>query len=130
MSHNNNPVIVNTEDMVVLTREQFWAMNPAPGTVYSQIGYHADVIVANEIDIERQEPDDILSCRVNGATLSTEGDSDLYIVFKWGAWDDENRKYLDMHDEAARLMDSQAEQNMVDYGQEYRHDDCIMKRTW
>ena len=82
-----------------------------------------------EINIEEQEPDDILSWRVDGATVSINGD-DLYIVFKWGVWDDGNRKYLEMHDEAARLMDSQAEQDMIDYGREYRHDDCIMKRTW
>ena len=47
MSRKRNPVIVNAEEMVILTREQFWAMNPAPGTVYSQIGNHADVLIAN-----------------------------------------------------------------------------------
>lgn len=112
---------------VILTREQFWKMNPAPGTIYTEVGTHADVIVANDINVHTQEPDDILMTHVAGALLPN--DEDIYIVFKWGSWDG-NQQYLSMHDEAARIMDSQSGQNMSDYGKEYRHDDCRFDRKW
>lgn len=113
---------VLADNIEVLTREQFWKMNPAPGTVFIEAGGNASEVIGTPIDVQTTEPDDILAVRVGHMELDVE--DEIVFVLKWGSWV-EHKELLEMHDESARLMDSEAGENS-----KYRHDDCILDRTW
>lgn len=126
MTKSTESSILDLNNFEILTHEQFWARNPAPGTVYSEIDpTQTDIIVASEINVGEQEPDDILGIGVGRGDIENFKEP-FYLVLKWGSWEG-NEKYLEMHDEAARLMDKEAIEMGDDF---YKHDDCILKRTW
>lgn len=110
------------DNIEVFTRAQFWKMNPAPGTIFIEVGTMASQVVGSHIDVHTTEPDDILAVKVGNVELDVE--DEIILVLKWGSWV-EHQELLEMHDEAAKIMDTNAGENA-----KYRHDDCILDRTW
>lgn len=91
--------------MEVMTRDEFWARNPAPGTKFVEVDSVSSV-TAHEIDPLDQEPDDILA-----VTYSPNDDEvNMILIISWGSWDD-HKEILQMHTEAVASM--KANDNIV-----------------
>ena len=88
--------------MEILSREEFWAREPAPGTIFFELGQSGLETVGREIDPEVDHPDDAVMFR--GISDMPEAD-ELYAVLKWGSWETpENQKIKELRDKARELM--------------------------
>lgn len=86
----------------ILSHEEFWAKDPAPGTVFFELGQDGLETVGREIDPEVDHPDNAVMVRVGS---DEPGADELYAVLKWGSWaTPENQKIRTLRDEAAKLM--------------------------
>jgi hypothetical protein len=87
--------------MEILTRDEFFAKNPAPGTKFLEIDEHACVIVARDIDPDTDEPDDITMIGFEKSEGPTG--EDKVIVIEWGSWEG-HEELLAKHDAAAASL--------------------------
>lgn len=88
--------------MEILSHDDFWGKDPAPDTVFLELGNSALVTVGREIDPEVDHPDNAVMVQVGS---SEAGADELYAVLKWGSWDTpENQKIKALRTEAAKLM--------------------------
>jgi hypothetical protein len=89
--------------MEILSQEEFWKRNPAPGTKFVELDGMFNVI-ANPLDPETEDPDDI--------TLFTESrDKSLKNqigVVSWGSWDN-HQELLAIHDRGVESIKSEDE---------------------
>lgn len=88
--------------MEILTRDEFWAKNPAPGTKFLEIDEHACVIVARDIDPEEEEPDEITMIGFAKNASAPLGE-DKVIVIEWGTWEG-HEDLLEKHDAAVASL--------------------------
>lgn len=89
--------------MEILGHDAFWAKDPAPGTVFFELGNSKLELVGIEVDPEIDDPSNAVMVRV-GSKPDPE-DEELYAVLKWGSWDTpENQKIKALRDKAAKLM--------------------------
>lgn len=87
----------------ILSHEEFWAKDPAPGTVFFELGQDGLETVGREIDPEVDHPENAVMVRVSSKP-DPEAE-ELYAVLKWGSWETpENQKIKALRDEAAKLM--------------------------
>ena len=86
----------------IYRHEEFWAKDPAPGTIFFELGQSALVTVGREIDIEWDDPSNAVMVQVGPDMPEAD---ELYAVVKWGSWDTpENQKIKELRDKAAELM--------------------------
>lgn len=94
--------MLNLDTAEILTYEQFWARDPAPGTLFFETSDSLWKIGGREIDPKLDDPDN--SVYIQGVTPE-EAPEELYLVVKWGSWDTpENRKILELRNRAKALM--------------------------
>lgn len=88
--------------MEILTRDEFWAKKPAPGTKFLEIEDSACEVVAHPIDPDTDEPDDItmIGISLKSAPVAT----DKVIVLEWGSWDG-HEHLLAQHDAAVASVE-------------------------
>lgn len=85
----------------IVGEEEFWARDPAPGTVFIEIANGKMELVGSEIDVEVDDPDNAVMVSGVGSASSPEG----YAVLEWGSWETPaNLKIRELRDEARRLM--------------------------
>lgn len=98
-------VMSDLKNLEILPFDEFWAKDPAPGTVYFEFGSSSMTLVGYEIDPEVDDPDNAVLVQVGSSTKSDE--PELYAVAKWGSWDTpENQKIRKLQQEARTLMDT------------------------
>lgn len=86
----------------IYRHEEFWAKEPAPGTIFFELGQAALVTVGREIDREVDHPDDAVMVQVGPDEPEAD---ELYAVLKWGSWETpENQKIKELRDKARELM--------------------------
>jgi hypothetical protein len=86
----------------ILSHEEFWARDPAPGTEFIELSNSKMTLVGSEIDVELDDPENAVMVSMKlGASPEESG----YAVIHWGSWDTpENSKIRELRDEAVRLM--------------------------
>ncbi len=95
--------MLNFDTAEILTYEQFWAKDPAPGTIFVEFSNSKMELVGSEIDPELDHPDNAVMI---GFGAKTEAElEESYIVLKWGSWDTpENQRILELRNRAKVLM--------------------------
>ncbi len=89
--------------MEIMNHTEFWAKNPAPGTIFFELGSSGLELVGREIDPAIDHPDNAVMVKV-GSKPDPEAD-ELYAVVKWGTWDTpENQAILALQRKARFLM--------------------------
>lgn len=88
--------------MEILTRDEFWAKNPAPGTKFIEVEDNVCEISANSIEPDVDDPDEITMIRVSRSKTPTPVDSVL--VFSWGSWEG-HEELLTQHDAAVTSVE-------------------------
>lgn len=91
--------------MEILSHDDFWAKDPAPGTLFFELGESLMELVGSKIDIKLDDPSNAVA--ITSATLrnSSELGDGIYAVLKWGDWDTpENREIRKLQAEARELM--------------------------
>lgn len=90
--------------MEILTHDEFWGRDPAPDTLFFELGGRPLKLVGRLIDPETEDSTNAVMVQVG---QSRPGDSDeLYAVVKWGDWTTEaNQKVRRLRIEAERLID-------------------------
>lgn len=89
--------------MEILSHKEFWAKDPAPGTVFFELGASGLVLVGIELDPEVDEPSNAVMMQV-GSKRDPKAD-ELYAVLKWGSWDTpENQKIYDLREKTRQLV--------------------------
>lgn len=85
--------------MEIMTRDEFWARNPAPDTKFFEL-HNISRVSAHPIEVKDQDPDDIVA-----VTYSVEDDepADSIAVVEWGSWSNHS-DLIEQHNEAVRLM--------------------------
>jgi hypothetical protein len=71
--------------MELMTHEEFWGKNPAPGTRFLEMSEESSVVVARGIDPETDDPDDIVA--VGFTKSSGPIKEDQILVLEWGSWE-------------------------------------------
>lgn len=87
--------------MEILTRDEFWARNPAPDTRFVELS-GVSKVVGTEIDPDEQDPDDIVAVTF-GDNDETE---DSVIVLSWGSWDN-HKDLIEQHNKGVASMKSE-----------------------
>lgn len=88
--------------MEILTRDEFWAKNPAPGTKFVEIEDAVCEVVARPIDPHLDEPDEITMIGISRRSALVSADQIL--VFEWGTWDG-HEELLSQHDAAVASVE-------------------------
>lgn len=86
--------------MEILTHEDFWARNPAPGTRFFEIEEFSEVVF-RKIDPEIDDPDDITA--ISFPSIDKISDDSKIIVISWGTWD-ANKEAIELHSEAVKSV--------------------------
>jgi len=86
----------------ILSHEEFWARDPAPGTEFIELSNSKMTLIGSEIDVELDDPENAVMV---GMELRTPSEETGYAVIHWGSWETpENSKIRELRDEASRLM--------------------------
>lgn len=94
--------MTNFSGMEILSHDDFWAKDPAPGTVFFELGTSGLETVGREIDPEVDHPDDAVMVQVGPDEPEAD---ELYAVLKWGSWETpENQKIKELRDKGRELM--------------------------
>jgi hypothetical protein len=84
--------------MEIMTHDEFWARNPAPGTQFIELD-GVNRVIANEIDPDVDDPDDITMVSVSGIHPF----NDSIAVVSWGSWDDQ-AELIETHNKGVASM--------------------------
>lgn len=94
--------------MEILSHDEFWARDPAPGTEFIELADSKMTLVGEEIDVELDDPENAVMVSMDTKSTS-EGTT--YAVLQWGSWETpENSKIRELRDEARRLMAKELEE--------------------
>ena len=88
--------------MEILTRDEFWAKNPAPGTKFVEIEDAVCEVIARPIDPSIDEPDEITMIGISRRNAPVAADQ--IIVFEWGTWEG-HEELLTQHDAAVASVE-------------------------
>ena len=98
---------LNLETAEILSHDDFWARNPAPGTKFFELGESLMELVGSKIDPELDDPDNAVAIGFVRPATKEIGDGG-YVILSWGSWDTaENREIFELQQAARKTMEKE-----------------------